>query len=177
MALTFITLGTDVQRTLVSGDADIDKWYRNKALKEHQERLRLVTCAHHVEHEAPIGYYALAAVAENARKLPGVKFSVFETDLYFPCLQLVYLAVRQDLQCNGHGTEMLVEIIRQFIDIGTLTGMPALIVTPLNARAKKLYISLGFTPYPKGTGLVLSLQNAIATFEQAQSEIEAGDLS
>jgi len=133
----------------------------------------MVTCARLDGSEDLLGFYALSSVVESAKSLPDVNFFPFETDTYFPCVQLVYLAVHQPHQRQLHGTTIMGELIRQFAAIGEITGLPAMIVTPLNDDARRLYRRLGFEPYPKGKRLMLPLQTAIATVQEAEQEIQA----
>lgn len=69
----------------------------------------------------------------------------------------------------------MAEIVRRFAEIGQYTGLPALIVTPLNDDAERFYLRLGFTRYPKGKRLVLPIQTAIATVQEANEELQAGE--
>lgn len=160
---------------LVSGDSEIDSWFRKRALRDHTNRKHIVTCARLNGVEDVLGFYALSSVVESAKQLPDVSFYPFETDAYFPCLQLVYLAVHGPLQRQEHGTAIMGEIITRFADVGEITGLPAMIVTPLNPDARRFYVRLGFEPYPKGPRLVLPLQTAIATVEEARAEIAEED--
>lgn len=158
----------------VSGDGEIDKWFRKKSLRDHTSRKHVVTCVREDEDQKILGFYALSSVVEDAKALPEVNFFPFATSAYFPCLQLVYLAVDRPKQRQQYGTIIMAEIVRRFAEIGRYTGLPALIVTPLNDEAERFYLRLGFTRYPKAKRLVLPIQTALATIEQAKEELEAG---
>jgi GNAT superfamily N-acetyltransferase len=174
LAINFRSLCVATARNkLVSGDAEIDKWFRNHSLNDHEKRKHVVTCARFEGEDDLLGFYALSTVAENAKHLPEVSFFPFATSLYFPCIQLVYLAVDQPFQNNKHGTAIMGHLIRCFADIGAVIGIPAMIVTPLNENAARFYKRLGFVPYPKGSRLFMPLQTAIATVLEAEQEIEA----
>ena len=157
----------------VSGDSDIDKWFLKKSLKDHNKRKHVVTCVREGESREILGFYALSSVVEDAKALPEVDFFPFSTSFYFPCLQLVYLAVNQPKQRQSYGTIIMAEIVRRFAEIGQYTGLPALIVTPLNEDAERFYLRLGFTRYPKLKRLVLPIQTAIATVNEANEELRA----
>ena len=131
----------------------------------------MVTCARFDGQEDLLGFYALSSVSEDAKKLPDVKFFPFETKSYFPCIQLVYLAISQPLQRSGHGTEIVADLTRRFAIIGEIIGIPAMIVTPLNKDAARLYQRCGFEAYAGGTRMVLPLQTAIATVREAEREL------
>jgi len=157
----------------ISGDGEIDSWLRKKALRDHAAGKHVVTCVREDGQDDILGFYALSSVVENAKALPDVKFFPFETDAYFPCLQLVYLAVHRPHQRQFYGTAIMAEMVRKFAEIGQYTGLPAIIVTPLNEDAKRFYLRLGFEPYSNGSRLVLPLQTAIATVRAANEEIAA----
>lgn len=118
-----------------------------------------------------MGFYALTAVVEEAKKLPHVPFFNFPSSTHFPCIQLVYMAIRKDCQRQQHGTAVLAEIVRSFVEIGRLIGVPAMILTPINNDARRFYAWLGFEPY--ADRMFLGLEQAIATLAAAEAENEA----
>lgn len=121
-----------------------------------------------------VGFFALSSVVEEAKKLPDVPFvPFFGSPLYFPCVQLVYMAMHTEFQKQGYGTEVLGEVVRVFAEVGNAIGIPALILTPINDDAKRFYARLGFEPYDKGTRMFLGLEAAAATFNEASEEIDA----
>lgn len=154
------------------GDAEIDKWFRNTAQRDHDQRKHLTTCVRFDEEGDVAGFYSLSTIAENARNLPDVQHYPFEGNLHFPCLQLVYLAFRQGHQGRGHGTAVLIHLIRRFAEIGETIGIPAMIVTPLNDRVMNLYSRMGFEPYLRGTRMVMPLRTAVEHVALAEAEIE-----
>lgn len=154
----------------ICGDAEIDKWFRTKSHRDHFSGKHIVTCARFDGEEPVIGFYALSSVVEDAKKLPGVAFFPFSSDRFFPCVQLVYLAVHKPIQRRGYGAIIMGQVIRTFANVGAAIGIPALIVTPLNDDAKRFYTSLGFEPYERGTRMFLPLQTALAAVEGLASE-------
>lgn len=175
MSLGFRPLCGDTARhEFACGDSEIDKWFRLKALDDHNSYKHLVTCVRHDDDgEKILGFYALSAVTESARQLSGVKGFMLGGGADFPCLQLVYLAVRKGSQNEGYGTAIIGDVIRCFAEIGKLIGIPAMIVTPLNADARRLYERLGFEGYGRNGRLYLPLQSAIAVVEAAEAEAAA----
>lgn len=171
MGLNFRPLCDGTARTtFICGDAEIDKWFRNKSLNDHTSYKHIVTCVREDGTEDVLGFYALSAVTENAKSLPSVSYFPFEPGLGFPCLQLVYLAVRNDRQNTGVGTTVMGDIIRSFARVGEIIGLPAMIVTPLNDDAARLYLRLGFEPYGKMKRLFMPLQVALEAVSQVESE-------
>ncbi len=158
--------------TFVCGDAEIDKWFRRKALKDHCAHKHRVTCAYLGDAKKPLGFYALSSVIEEANKLPGVRFFPFGGTKYFPCVQLVYLAVQKPFQRKAGlraGSTIMGDVVRTFAQVGELIGIPALILTPINKDVAEFYNSLGFEFYDKNTRMFLPVQSAIA----AVVEVEA----
>jgi ribosomal protein S18 acetylase RimI-like enzyme len=158
----------------VCGDAEIDKWFRKHAYRDHCESKHVVTCAYIEGHEEDVvGFYALSSVIEDAKKLPEVKFFPFGGTAYFPCIQIVYIGVQKDFQRQPDlrvGSIILGHIVKQFAELGTLIGMPALIVTPMNAQVANFYGRIGFAHYDNNTRMVLPLRLAVETVEQARAE-------
>lgn len=152
----------------VCGEADIDKWFRAKSLKDHIRHKHIVTCAHLAPDSLhPVGFFALSTVIEEARNLPSVSYiPFFGPPHYFPWLSMVYLAVDKAHQRQGIGSTMMVRVIRDFADLGERIGLPLLILTPLNGKLADFYEKLGFERYRRGGGMFLPLQTAIDVRDQ-----------
>lgn len=178
--IDYSALTADTKRAgFTCGDSEIDKWFRNKALAAHEARKHLVTCASFVgEPDSVVGFYALSAVVEDAKKLPGVPYYSPFSDRQFPCIQLTYMAIRRDLQRNDeeYGTTVLGEVVRTFAEIGEQIGMPAMILTPVNDDARRFYKRWDFEPYYHNNRMFLPLQTAIATLAAAEAEALAEGL-
>lgn len=64
------------------------------------------------------------------------------------------------------------DALRQFAEIGAATGMPAMVLTPLNTDAARFYSRLGFAPYDGGTRMFLPLKSVLLGLnELAQEEL------
>lgn len=150
------------------GDAEIDKWFRAKSLKDHDKRKHIVTCVYPTGDDARvIGFYALSTVIEEVGNLSGVSYvPFFGNPKYFPCLSMVYLAVEKSHQRQGIGSAIMVKVILDFADYGEQIGLPLLILTPLNNKVAAFYESLGFARYTRGVGMFLPLQTAIDIRDQ-----------
>lgn len=170
MSLDYRELCGDTARhKLKCGDAEIDKWWFKDALKHHDARKHVTTCVRRDPQSDPVGFYTLSTVTEDVRDLPGVSiFSLGHN--YFPCLQLVYLAVDAPHQRQGIGTEAVIHLTLRYAEIGQAIGIPAMIVTPLNNDAERLYRSLGFQPYPRHPRLFMPLRVAVETRDAALAE-------
>lgn len=100
MAVALIHRALDaatVTRDFSCGEREIDRWFAREALREHQRGVILTTCAYLPKGEIPIGFYAVATVAEDVKNLSAA-YHRFGGSGYFPCLQLVYLAVHRTYQ-------------------------------------------------------------------------------
>ncbi len=157
------------------GVSDIDNWFHRKALKAHVEGSIVVICATDPAVPArPLGFYALATVAEETRRLPS--FSPkhrIRSGEYFSALQLVWLGVDLGFRGRGVGTRLMREGLRTFADVGPRIGLPALIVVlhPNNfERLTGFYRDLGFEDYADGGTMFLPLQRALQAQALANHE-------
>lgn len=172
MPLDFRELcGATARHKFKCGDAEIDKWWLRDAWKHHEARKHITTCARQTAQSDPVGFYTLSTVTEDIRDLPGVSiFSLGHN--YFPCLQLVYLAVDAPYQNVGIGSAMIIRLTMQYADIGQAVGIPAMIVTPVNESAKRLYLRFGFESYPRHPRLFMPLRSAVEARDAALAEAE-----
>src|SRR5690242_12639086 len=93
---------------------EIDRWFERRALKHHEGGLVTVTCAYEVGRpKRPLGFYALATVAEEVRSLPGRYFPHRGGD-HFSALHLVWLATDKGFIRRGLGELMVGRVIRTF---------------------------------------------------------------
>lgn len=162
------------------GNAEIDKWFRGNAYRDHCASKHVVTCARFEDGDgALVGFYALSSVIEEARKLPEVRFFGFGGNKFFPCVQLVYLAVATPFQRQEqrYGSTIMGEVVRTFAEVGAIIGIPALILTPLDKEVAKFYETLGFERYDSGTRMWLPLQQAINAVTEAEGLADAEESS
>lgn len=157
-------------------NSEINKWFAGKAKKEHASGAVRVTCA--VEkgrHDRPIGFYALATVAEEVSNLPG-RYHPFRGGDYFSALQLVWLAVDNGFEDLGLGSLMVGQVTRLFAQIGPVIGLPHLIVVPAEDDYDRLvafYRKLGFQPYKDGEAMFLPLPFAVDALQKMQAQLAA----
>lgn len=162
---------------LTCRNAEINKWFSRDAYKQHGRGSVRVTCAVAEDKpDRPLGFFALATVAEETSNLPGV-YHPFRSGHYFSALQLVWLATDKEFESRGLGTIMVGSVIRAFATIGNTIGLPHLIVIPAKENKERLqgfYAKLGFEPYKDGEAMFLSLQAAIDTVERVRRAIQEG---
>ena len=158
------------------GVRDVDDWFRRKALKAHQEGSVVVVCAvDPALPRRPIGFHALATVAEETRRLPifSPKHRIRSGD-YFSALQLVWLGVDRGFRSRGLGTRMVSEVLRTFVDVGPKIGLPTLIVVPHPDNYERLssfYRALDFEEYADGGTMFLPLQRALQVRVLADDDV------
>ena len=159
---------------------EINSWFKRRALKQHDSGLVRVTCA--VDPDAPLrplSFFALATVAEETSKLPGV-YHPFGKAAHFSALQLVWLATDEAFERRGFGTIMVGSIIRRFAEIGPEIGLPHMIVVPARENRDRLiefYSGMGFEPYKDGEAMFLSVQAAVDTVSRVKAQLERDDVT
>ena len=153
---------------------EIDQWFARRALKAHREGSIVVICAHLAgQPDRPIGFYALATVAEEVARLPGLPpRHRLRSGAHFSALQLVWLGVDHRFQGQGFGIRLMAQVVRTFAAVGPQIGLPALIVMPHPenyGRLKLFYEGLDFREYVDGGTMFLPLQLALSA--QASQDV------
>jgi GNAT superfamily N-acetyltransferase len=152
------------------GDAEIDKWFRNNGLKDHNKYKHIVTCACFADDTARlVGFYALSTVVEPSATLPhGVHSPFYGDGGHYPALHLVYLAVDKPFQNQKIGTAMMARVILEFAAIGETIGIPVMTLTPISEKVASFYRDLGFQKFKRGMGMFLPLATALAVRDQTR---------
>jgi len=145
------------------GAKDIDKYLANDAWKQHSRGTHRVTYCHLTASSAPAGFFTLACVTEEIRKIKGA-YHPFGGSDRFPCLQLVWLGVHSNLQGQKIGKLMLAQAIATFARVGEQIGLPHLVLIPISDEVKPFYAKLGFREYDGGQRMFLPLESAIEAF-------------
>lgn len=142
------------------GAKSVNDYLRKEAWKKHTRGQHRVTHASLADERALCGYFALATVAEEVGKLPG-QYQLFGTGDHFPCLQLVWLGVDTTMQGRGIGKTLVGSVIQTFAQVGSVIGLPHLILVPIDDDVKPFYRGLNFEDYDGGKKMFLPLQTAI----------------
>lgn len=155
---------------------DINRWLERRGFKDHEAGAVTVTCAYEPGHpNRPLGFYALATVAEEVRSLPGRYFPYRGGD-HFSALQLVWLATDNGFTRRGLGELMVGRVIRTFANVGPQIGLPHLIVIPDpedHERLTRFYGRLGFSPYRDGESMFLPVQSAVQAVKAEEEALAA----
>ena len=155
-------------------NAEINSWLADKALKSHSSGSTRVTCA--VERgkpHRPLGFYAVATVAEEVSNLSG-PYHPFGRGQHFSALQLVWLATDHHFEEFGLGTIMVGRVTALFAEIGPRIGLPHLIVVPHpenHERLTSFYAKHNFKPYRGGEAMYLDLPFALDAVAKARARL------
>ncbi|WP_336974133.1 hypothetical protein [Sphingobium aromaticiconvertens] len=141
------------------GEKAVNDFFRKDAWKFHKRTSHRVTCTSVANSDGVAGFYSLASVTEEIRKLPG-NYARLGQSGEFPCLQLAWMGVQRPLQKSNIGIAMLGKIVSTFAKVGEQIGLPHLIVFPINEDVKRFYKKMDFEEYDGGTKMFLSLQIA-----------------
>jgi GNAT superfamily N-acetyltransferase len=142
------------------GEQQIDAYFKKDAWKQHDRAVHRVTCASLPGSDTAAGFYSLACITEEVRKLPGHHYAPFGGSQLFPCLQLAWIGVHRPMQGAQIGLRMLGKVVTTFATIGSQIGLPHLILLPINDDVKRFYKKMGFEEYDKGERMFLPLQTA-----------------
>ena len=141
------------------GEKQVNDFFRSDAKKFHRRTSHRVTCASVAGNGSIAGFYSLASVTEEIKKLPG-NYARFGQGGEFPCLQLAWIGVQRSMQKSNIGLAMLGKIVSTFAEVGMQIGLPHMIVVPINEDVKRFYRKMDFEEYDGGKRMFLSLQIA-----------------
>lgn len=127
-----------------SGVASLDDWLRHRARANQAggASRTYVLC----EHDAVVGYYALAAGAVAVAAATGrVRRNMPEP---VPVVVLGRLAVDRRLRGRGVGRALFADAARRVVAASDAIGIRGLLVHAISDEAKTFYERLGLTPSP-----------------------------
>lgn len=127
------------------GHDSLDSWLRHHALRAERER----TAATYVVTDGPtaIAFYSLAAHSVERASIGGGRLARNAPDLV-PAILLARLAVDERWQGQLLGSSLLAHAITTVRAAGTLIGLRAVVVDPIDASASAFYAGYGFRPFP-----------------------------
>lgn len=127
------------------GDDALDQFLRSHARKYFERGLGVTWIATTAKEPARIdGYYTLAMNALLADELQSPRIRLSR----IPVVLLGRLAVDNRAQGQGLGTHLLMHALYTAYHISLIVGAHAVLVDPINERAKSWYIRYGFIPLP-----------------------------
>jgi GNAT superfamily N-acetyltransferase len=159
-----------VRGTFVCGYRDIDRWFREDALKCHAELQYRVVTAHLVgQLDSVVGFYAMTTLLESQIELEGgSRWLGFRPQSgRFSTVQLSYVAVHRDLQRQGYGTVLMGAVLQDFYEVVIRTGIFSLTLQAINRDVMDFYKRLGFVqygnPHAEMPKMILPAQSVIET--------------
>ena len=129
-----------------SSDA-ITAWFQDRALFNHQHGYTRTFVGLSPEGEI-LGYYSLCA-ASLERRLFGRREQGAPASI--PLLLLARWAVDSRYENIGHGRILLEDALERCLRLSAETGVRAIIVNPVDAKAKAIYAHYGFRALIEGT--------------------------
>ena len=139
-----------------SGEPVLDDWLRRRARANQASsasRTYVVCEGRHV-----VAWYALASGAIAQTGVPG-RFRRNMPDP-IPVVVLARLAVDRHYQGRGIGRALFRDAARRVAHAADTIGIRGIVVHAISAEARKVYIALGFEPYPaEAMTLVVTLRD------------------
>jgi GNAT superfamily N-acetyltransferase len=132
-------------REFNSGKPELDSWLKSHALRA--ERERTATTYILADDNRVFGYYSLAAHSVERGTIGGGRLARNAPDPV-PALLLARLAVDTAWQGKGIGADLLAHAMNTTQTVGALIGLRAIIVDPIDDRAKAFYSRYGFREFP-----------------------------
>jgi len=144
----------DVSRFRNGKHPSLDDWLRERALASEGLSARTyVVCAA----EAPkrvVGYYAISTAMEQRIALPSAKLRRGLPE-QIPLLLIGRLAVDQEFQGMGLGTDLLSDALRRSLAASEIAGVRAVVAHAIDDDAVHFYQRHGFVFSPLGERLIL----------------------
>lgn len=132
----------------------LDNWLRDRApASEGLSARTYVVCAGTATHRV-VAYYAISTAMEQRIALPGAKLRRGMPE-QVPLLLVGRLAVDQDYQGKGLGTDLLRDALRRCLAAAGIVGARGVIAHAIDEDAVDFYQHHGFLPSPLGERLML----------------------
>ena len=125
-----------------SGEAALDTWLRQRALKNQLTGATrsYVTC----HHDRVVGYYSLVVGSASRRVASGTVGRNMPDPI--PGMLLARLAVGIEWQERGLGASLLRDVVARTVQAAEIAGIRAMLVHALSEDAKRFYGHFGFQP-------------------------------
>jgi GNAT superfamily N-acetyltransferase len=153
------------RRAFSCGEAELDRWFRDKAANKHAKYLCRVTTVHLAGNNVAAGFYGLSLHSEPTNILDKIQRRIGWETSVFPAVHLTHLAVQRSMQGAGIGQFLLSHAILRVYYIAQVAGVFALTLNPLMGR-DGFYLRKGFRPYGHSGGMLLPIQSIIDLVEQ-----------
>jgi GNAT superfamily N-acetyltransferase len=131
------------------GQPSMDEWLVKHALRAEREKTATTYVVIDDGHLA--AYYSLAAHSVVRASIGGGRLARNAPD-HVPALLLARLAVDLDWQGRHLGSSLLAHAVTLARAVGSMVGLRAIVVDPIDDAAAAFYARYGFRPFPSGTG-------------------------
>jgi len=138
---------TDDLTRFVCGQATLDTWLRDHALRAEKERTARTYVVFDAEAALLAGFYCLASYSVERATIGGGALAR-NTPRRVPVVLLGRLAVHTDYQGYGLGASMLHDAIVRATDVCDRIGSRALVADAIDDQAAAFYQHHGFRPFP-----------------------------
>jgi ribosomal protein S18 acetylase RimI-like enzyme len=144
--------------TFACGEASLDDYLKTKARKEHELGFSAAFVMTPVAHPSVIaGYYTLSALSVEVTGIPEPLRKRFPRYPVVPVTLLGRLARSLDYQGQGVGEMLLIDALNRAQSAADSVGSHAVVVDPIDERARAFYQAYGFLPLVGTRRLFLSM--------------------
>lgn len=145
--------------------ASLDAWLRERALASEGLSARTYVICNAAAPARVVGYYALATAVEQRIALPSAKLRRGMPE-HVPLLLIARLAVDQEFQGIGLGTDLLADALRRCLAASDIAGARGVIAHAIDDDAVGFYRRHGFLLSPLGERvMLLPIETARALLE------------
>jgi ribosomal protein S18 acetylase RimI-like enzyme len=153
------------------GHESLDEWLKETALKSSETgdaRTYVVVSNEPLDPGRVVGYYCISTGA-FARSSAGGKLSR-NAPKEIPTVVIGRLAVDTEFQDEGIGSTLIVDALERILQAASVVGARAVMVNPINERAREFYLASGFTQVNGDpTTLYMLTKDVRASFEATES--------
>ena len=140
-------LGLGHDRAFACGEASLDDYLKTKARKEHELGFSAAFVATPVAEPGVIaGYYTLSALSVEVTGIPEPLRKRFPRYPVVPVTLLGRLARSLDYRGQGVGEMLLIDALARALSASDSVGSHAVVVDPIDERARAFYATYGFVP-------------------------------
>lgn len=144
----------DLSRFQNGRHESLDAWLRDRAFAgEGLSARTYVVCDAHAPPRV-VGYYAISTAMEQRLALPSAKLRRGMPD-QIPLLLIGRLAVDQDFQGLGLGSNLLADAIRRCVAAASIAGARGIVAHAIDDDAVRFYERHGFLLAPLGSRVML----------------------
>ena len=160
MTVRFEKLGAQDRSAFISGNADLDDWFRTRAGQDQRRGVATVYVALDDE-SAIVGFYSLSAFSVSHRELPiELSRKLPRYDLV-PAILIGRLARSASVRGSGIGEVLLFDALRRAVTSALHVAALIVVVDAKDEAAEAFYKRFNFLPFPsRRSRLFLPIETA-----------------